>query len=42
VDAGFLCGKSITLTDMMKGVKIKVKVRGKVHPKTGHKGPEGE
>jgi len=40
VDAGFLCGKSVTLTDMMKGVKVKV--RGKVRPITGHEGPEGE
>jgi len=39
VDAGFLCDKSVMLTDMMKGVKVKV--RGKVHPRTGHEGPEG-
>jgi len=38
VDAGFLCGKSVMLTDMMKGVKV----RGKVHPRTSYEGPEGE
>jgi hypothetical protein len=36
VDTGFLCGKSVMLTDMMKGVKVKV--RGK----TGYEVPEGE
>jgi len=40
VDAGLLCGKSVALTDMMKGVKVKG--RGKVHPRTGYEGPEGE
>jgi len=40
VDAGFLCGKSVVPTAMMKGVKVKV--RGKVHPRTGYEGPEEE
>jgi hypothetical protein len=40
VDAGFLCGKPIMLTDMMKGTKAKVK--GKFYPRTGYEAPDGE
>jgi hypothetical protein len=35
-------GREITESKGTIQVKVQVKVKGKVHPITGHEGPEGE